>query len=140
MLFDLPTTPARVRLQLADRSIEEAHSEFVRFKTTHRPHYDAFTPLNAGVFDTVLWNSHREITECTRGNVALQLHGRWVTPPFRCGLLPGVGRAMALQEGRVTEVVVRLDDLPAVTGIAFVNSLRGWVHAEWAESPGTNPQ
>ena len=136
----LPTTPARVRLQLADRSIEEAHSEFVRFKTTHRPHYDAFTPLNAGVFDTVLWNSHREITECTRGNVALQLHGRWVTPPFRCGLLPGVGRAMALQEGRVTEVVVRLDDLPAVTAIAFLNSLRGWVDAEWAESPGTNPQ
>ncbi|OYU30966.1 MAG: aminodeoxychorismate synthase, component I [Comamonadaceae bacterium PBBC2] len=130
--YALPATPTLVRLQLADRPLEEAQSEFVRFKTTNRPHYDAFTPTDAQVFDTVLWNAQREITECTRGNIALQLNGQWLTPPLRCGLLPGVGRAQALQEGRVTEAVVRLDDLPAVTAMAFLNSLRGWVPAQWA--------
>ena len=54
---------------------------------------------------------------------------------MRCGLLPGIGRALALQEGRLVESVVRLDDVPSVTGIAFLNSLRGWVDADWASAP-----
>jgi len=40
-----------------------------------------------------------------------------------------VGRAVALDEGRVVEHLVRLDDLPRVQGWAFVNSLRGWLPA-----------
>ena len=135
--YALATTPASVRLQLADRPLEEAHGEFVRFKTTHRPHYDAFTPTAPDVFDTVLWNAQREITECTRGNIALQLRGQWVTPPLRCGLLPGVGRALALQAGRVIEAVVHIDDVPQVSAIAFLNSLRGWVDAQWATPAGS---
>ena len=132
--FALSATPECMRLQLADRPLDEAHSEFVRFKTTHRPHYDAFTPTDVRVFDTVLWNAQHEITECTRGNIALQVGGQWVTPPLRCGLLPGIGRALALQEGRLVESVVHLNDLPTVTGIAFLNSLRGWVDADWVSA------
>jgi para-aminobenzoate synthetase/4-amino-4-deoxychorismate lyase len=128
--FALPPTPARVRLQLADHPLLEAHSEFVRFKTTRRAHYDAFTPTDPAVFDTVLWNPQGEITECTRGNVAFLLDGRWVTPALACGLLPGVGRAQALASGRVAEAVVRLEDLPRVAEVVFVNSLRGWVAAD----------
>jgi len=128
--FALPPSPARVRLQLADRPLDEAHGEFVRFKTTHRPHYDAFTPTDPDVFDTLLWNAEREVTECTRGNVALLLRGQWVTPPLSCGLLAGVGRADALAQGRVQEAVVHLTDLPEVTEMAFLNSLRGWITAE----------
>lgn len=81
------------------------------------------------MFDTVLHNEDGEITEGTRGNIAVLLAGRWVTPPLSSGLLPGVGRAVALDEGRVVEHPVRLDDLPRVQGWAFVNSLRGWLPA-----------
>ena len=130
--FALDASPARVMLQLATRALEEAHSEFVRFKTTRRAHYDAFTPTAPDVFDTVLWNAKGEITECTRGNVAVLINGRWVTPPLSCGLLPGIGRALALREGRLVESVVRLDDLPRVQDLAFVNSLRGWLAAQMA--------
>jgi para-aminobenzoate synthetase/4-amino-4-deoxychorismate lyase len=126
----LPASPARVRLQLAHRAFEEAQSEFVRFKTTRRAHYEAFAPSAPEVFDTVLWNAEGEITEGTRGNLALLLDGRWVTPPLACGLLPGVGRAQALRGGRLSEAVVRLDDLPRVRGWVFVNSLRGWIDAD----------
>ena len=128
--FALEASPASVRLQLAERPLLEAHGEFVRFKTTRRAHYDAFTPTAPGVFDTVLWNAEGEITECTRGNVAMLMDGRWVTPPLACGLLPGVGRALALREGRLSEAVVRVQDLPRVQGWAFLNSLRGWIGAE----------
>ncbi len=127
--FALPDSPAQVKLQLASRPLAEAHSEFTRFKTTRRTHYDAFTPTDPGVFDTVLWNEQGEITECTRGNVAMLVDGRWVTPPLACGLLGGVGRAMALQSGQLVEAVVRVDELDKVQGWAFLNSLRGWVEA-----------
>jgi para-aminobenzoate synthetase / 4-amino-4-deoxychorismate lyase len=130
--YALEASPPQVRLQLAERPLELAHSEFVRFKTTRRAHYDAFTPTTPGVFDTLLWNAEGELTECTRGNIALLLDGQWVTPPLHCGLLGGIGRANALREGRVQEAVVRVTDLPRVRGYAFVNSLRGWISAHCA--------
>ena len=128
--FALQPTPTPVRLRLAHRAFDEADSEFVRHKTTRRAHYAAFAPTAPGVFDTVLWNRAGEITEGTFGNIAMRLDGRWVTPPLACGLLPGVGRAVALREGRVTEAVVRIEDLPRVDGWAFINSLRGWLDAD----------
>ncbi len=125
--FALADTPTPLRLQLATHTLDASDSEFVRHKTTRRAHYDAFTPANPAVFDTVLWNARGEITECTRGNLALLLDGRWVTPALACGLLPGIGRAHWLAQGRMVEAVVRLSDLPRVQAIAFVNSLRGWL-------------
>jgi len=129
--YALLATPASVRLQLANRPLLQAHSEFVRHKTTRRAHYDQFAPTDAAVFDTVLWNAHGEVTECARGNIALLLDGRWVTPAARCGLLPGVGRAHWLAQGRVVEAIVHLNDFPRVEALAFINNLRGWVDAVW---------
>lgn len=123
-------TATPVRLQLADRPLREAHSDGVRHKLTQRAHYDAFTPTNAAVFDTLLWNEAGEITECTRGNIAALVDGRWLTPPLSCGLLAGVGRQRALREGRLAEAVLPLGDVPQVQAWAFVNSLRGWLDAE----------
>lgn len=127
--YAMEVTPTPVKLVLAPTAFEAADSEFVRFKTTRRAHYDAFAPHESGIFDTLLWNRQGELTECTRGNVALRLGGRWVTPPLRCGLLDGIGRARFLREGRLEEAVVRVEDLPRATGLAFVNSLRGWLDA-----------
>ena len=50
--------------------------------------------------------------------------------PLECGLLGGVGRAQALESGRLQEAVVRREDLARATQIAFVNSLRGWLAAD----------
>lgn len=127
--YAMEPSPPEVRLQLAGNPLDAVHGEFVRFKTTRRAHYDAFTPTAPDVFDSVLWNARGEITECTRGNIAMRVDGRWVTPPLACGLLPGVGRALALQEGRLAERVVRVNALETVEAWAFVNSLRGWIAA-----------
>ena len=138
--YAMEASPPRVRLALAASAFEQADSEFVRYKTTHRAHYDAAAPSAAsGLFDTLLWNRQGELTECTRGNIALQIEGRWLTPPLHCGLLDGVGRAVALREGRLTEAVLRVDDLPRATGVAFINSLRGWIAADVVGSPDCSP-
>ncbi len=128
--FEFLPTASTVRLQLGDRPMEDGLEEFIRFKTTYRPHYDAFAPTQEGVFDTLIWNSRQEITECTRGNIALRLRDQWVTPALESGLLPGIGRAVALKEGHVIEARVTLADLPQVSEFFFINSLRGWLPAE----------
>ncbi|MDD5029396.1 MAG: chorismate-binding protein [Rhodoferax sp.] len=128
-IFRLKEPPGLIHIALAATPFEAFDSQFTRFKTTRRAHYEAFAPTDPSVFDTLLYNPAGELTECTRGNIALLLDGRWVTPPLHCGLLAGVGRAVALQEGRLIEAVVRLPDLPRVQAIAFINSLRGWLDA-----------
>jgi para-aminobenzoate synthetase/4-amino-4-deoxychorismate lyase len=122
-------TPALVYIALAASYFEASHSEFTRFKTTQRAHYDAVAPSDPSVFDTLLYNAQGELTECTRGNVAVLLDGQWLTPPLHCGLLDGVGRAHWLATGRLHEAVITLADLPRAQGLAFINSLRGWVDA-----------
>ena len=130
--FALAPTATPVRLALAERPFIEAHSEFTRYKTTRRAHYAAFSPVvGSGMFDTILYNEAGEITETTFGNLAMLVEGEWVTPPLACGLLPGVGRAVALRDGRVHEAVVRLKDLPSIQAWAFINSLRGWLDAQY---------
>ena len=82
------------------------------------------------MFDTLLWNTQGELTECTRSNIAVRLDGRWLTPPLRCGLLGGVARTRYLEEGRIEEDVIRIEDLQRAQGLAVFNSLRGWIEAE----------
>jgi para-aminobenzoate synthetase/4-amino-4-deoxychorismate lyase len=127
--FALAPTPEPVVLVLATRPFQAAHSEFVRYKTTRRAHYEAFEPTEPGVFDTLLWNTQHELTECTRGNVALLIDGQWLTPALESGLLNGVGRQHWLAQGRIQEAVLHTSDLPRAQGVVFMNSLRGWLEA-----------
>lgn len=138
--FPLGAAPAGPRVQLAAAPIEGSHGEFFRFKTTRRAHYEAFAPRAATIFDTLLWNEQGELTEFTRGNVALRMDGEWLTPPLACGLLPGVGRASLLQQGRLREALLICSDLARAQGVAFFNSLRGWIEVEVAEAehPGSD--
>lgn len=128
-VFALETSPQQVTLAWARAPFEAAHSEFVCFKTTCRGHYDAAAVQAPGMFDTLLYNAEGEVTECVRGNIAALIDGQWVTPPLRCGLLPGVGRAVALREGRVVEAIIPRAQAHRVQAWAFINSLRGWLPA-----------
>ncbi|OQW87597.1 MAG: aminodeoxychorismate synthase, component I [Rhodoferax ferrireducens] len=127
--FKINSTLAPVLIGLAATPFEASHSEFTRFKTTRRAHYEAFAPTDPALFDTLLYNTRGELTECTRGNIALLLDGQWLTPALHCGLLAGVERAKLLAEGRLQEAVITLADVPRVQAVTFVNSLRGWVDA-----------
>lgn len=136
--FELHPTAQPVTVQLAARPIE-APAEFLRHKTTRREAYDALAPQDPEVFDTLLWNPKGQLTEFTRGSLVAELDdGRRVTPPLHCGLLDGVGRALALggqgpqglpAGAPVQEGVLRLDELPRVRRLWFVNALRGALEA-----------
>ncbi len=120
----LPVTPADPSVALADTAIS-SDDEFLHHKTTHRAVYEAFAPKSPGIFDTLLFNERGDITEFTRGNVAIDLDGRLHTPPESSGLLPGTFRAELLAQGKIVETVLERDDLPRAKAIWFLNSLRG---------------
>ncbi|MCS6810748.1 MAG: chorismate-binding protein [Tepidimonas sp.] len=121
--------PHPARVALAPRPMVADDPMFLRHKTTRRQHYDAFR-IPAGCVDVLLYNEHGQITEGTLGNVAAQIDGQWVTPPVQSGLLPGVMRAHYLQQQRLQERVLTLDDLPRVQTWAWLNSVRGWTEVE----------
>ncbi|MGS0755555.1 aminotransferase class IV [Roseateles sp. GG27B] len=91
LLMPLPLTPAVVLLALADEAIESdgPAAEFIQHKTTRREVYDYFAQRKpAAAFDVLLWNRLGELTECSFGNIALQIDGRWLTPVAKRACCP----------------------------------------------------
>ncbi|MCK6422631.1 MAG: aminodeoxychorismate synthase component I [Aquabacterium sp.] len=123
----LAPTSARLRVRLADHALQVDCDDFLLHKTTRREHYDHHAPQDPAIFDTLLWNERGELTEFTRGNLALRLDGRWLTPALACGLLPGIARQALLDSGRLTEAVILREALARAQAVVFLNSLRGWL-------------
>ncbi len=132
--FALEPSPDSVLCNLALQALPTtgALQEFVQHKTTRRAHYDQLLVVAEGVFDTLLYNEHGELTEFTRGNLALRLQGRWLTPALHCGVLPGTYRAELLARGRLQEAVLTRADLERAEEAAFFNSVRGCLRVRWA--------
>jgi para-aminobenzoate synthetase/4-amino-4-deoxychorismate lyase len=134
-------TTGTVQVALAPSALntEEALAEFVRHKTTRRAHYEALAPTDPALFDHLLFNQRGEVTEFTRGNVAVRLDGEWRTPPLACGLLAGTYRRELLAQGRLREGVITVADLARAQGLAFFNGLRGWLEARLVTPAPTCP-
>ena len=96
-------------------------------KTTAREAYELFRGEAPDAFDVLLWNERREATECTIGNLVVELDGGLFTPARECGLLAGVFRQELLDRGTIREAVIPLDRLPGASRLWLVNSLREWV-------------
>jgi para-aminobenzoate synthetase/4-amino-4-deoxychorismate lyase len=98
-------------------------------KTTLRRRYDEARARHADAEDVILTNIRGEITESTIANVAVRIGGRWWTPPVASGLLPGVGRAVAIEGGEIAERVISVEEAEAAEHIALVSDNRGWRRA-----------
>ena len=118
-------TSKPVRVRLAAEAIDPA-DRFLYHKTTHRTVYEKAKASATDCDDVLLWNPAGEVTESTIANLVVELDGELLTPPVSCGLLPGTYRAELLEQGRIKERVIRIDDLPRCAGIFLVNSVRRW--------------
>ena len=106
---------------------------WLQHKTDQRQRYEALFDQAQGADDVLMYNERGEITETTTANVVVSHQGRWVTPPLSCGLLPGTMRQRLLDEGRIVEQVLTVDDVRD-SEIYLINSLRGWRWARLAKS------
>jgi len=102
---------------------------FLRHKSTQRARYDAGWrhAESRGAFDMLFFNERGELTEGGRSNVFVKLDGRWFTPPLSSGLLPGVMRAVILDDPAwsASERTMGLPDLARAEAIVVCNALRG---------------
>jgi para-aminobenzoate synthetase/4-amino-4-deoxychorismate lyase len=114
-----------VRLRLAPIPVNSS-SPFLYHKTTDRRVYDGVRNACPDCDDVVLWNEKAEVTETCVGNIVVCLDGEMVTPPVSCGLLPGTFRNRLIEERKITEGILKIDDLKKSKHIFVVNSVRKW--------------
>ncbi len=122
---DLPPAEERVRVALDDEPVDPSDL-WLFHKTTRRAPYERRRERRPDVGDVVLVNDRGEVTESTIANLAVRLHGVWVTPPIDAGLLPGTYRTVLLREGRLIERPVTVNELGGAGELALVSSVRGW--------------
>jgi para-aminobenzoate synthetase/4-amino-4-deoxychorismate lyase len=147
-----PARPCRVRLSLAregtvrvastalepeaepvriavDTVPQDPRDVFLFHKTSRRERYREATARHPDADDVLLVNDRGEVTESTIANVAVRLEGRWWTPPLEAGLLPGIGREVAIEDGRLAERPIPIAEVLASDEVALVSDTRGWRRA-----------
>lgn len=85
----------------------------------------------AGAFDRLFFNTRGELLEGGRSSVFVKVDGQWLTPPLSADILPGVMRAVVIEEGDaaidgpVKEAPVTRDMVLRAESVAIGNALRG---------------
>jgi para-aminobenzoate synthetase / 4-amino-4-deoxychorismate lyase len=129
----IPVVSGPVRLAVDEVPVDSS-DPFLRHKTSRREVFEKAAARHPYADDVILVNERGELTETTIASLVAEVDGRWVTPPLDSGCLPGVERAHLLSAGKVHESVLFPADVGRATGLARVNSLRGWESATLAVS------
>jgi len=124
----LSPMPEHPKVMLASIA-SDSRNLFLHHKSSLRQQYDAawHAAEQQGAFDMLFFNERGHLTEGGRSTVLLKLNGRWLTPPLEDGVLPGIMRAILLEDRRyqLAEQVLTLADVQAAEQIMLCNSLRG---------------
>ena len=72
--------------------------------------------------DDVLIVKNGEITDTSYGNVIFFDGANWITP--KNPLLKGTCRARLISDGKVSEQVIRVEDLRSLKGVKVINAMR----------------
>ncbi len=134
-----PLPDGLVSLLVADQRLPD-HNPLSAHKTTLRQHYDdgVRAAEHAGAFDSLFFTEDGRLVEGGRSSVFVQLGGRWFTPPLSDGALPGVMRAVVLEDPswNAVERSLRLDELRDAEALMVCNALRGPLFARLREAEG----
>ena len=129
----LPPLADRVALVWSTERLD-SFNPLLRYKTSARSLYDA--EIEAAVaqqaFDALFCNQAGLVCEGGRSNVFVKEGNRLLTPPVRCGLLPGVLRAELLARGEASESLLTISDIKAASRegrLRVGNALRGLMPA-----------
>lgn len=112
---------------VVSRSPVSSRDPFLFHKTTHRRVYEERRAMHPDMDEIILMNERGELTECSIGNVVVEIDRERFTPPIDCGLLAGTFREELLERGAIRERVLLPADLARATSVWLVNSLREWV-------------
>ena len=134
----------RLRLCFADGLFQLSHEEYEELQSPsnlnfysetvlgliHKkfPYDDRFAILKSardeGFDDSILFNAKNEITETAVSNLVFRIDGAWVTPPITSGVLPGIVRAVAIEECGVSVRPIHISEVPEIQSGFLLSSLR----------------
>lgn len=134
----------RLRLCFADNLFHISHDKYEELQSPsnlnfysetvtgliHKkfPYDDRFALIKSardeGFDDSILFNAKNEITETAVSNLVFRIDGAWVTPPITSGVLPGIVRAVAIEECGVSVRPIHISEVPEIQSGFLVSSLR----------------
>ena len=120
---------AETRLAVADPLRRHKHSARATFDQGWQ------VAERAGAFDSLFFNTRDELLEGGRSSVFVKVDGQWLTPPLSADILPGVMRAVVLEQGDgridgpVAEAVITREMVLRAEAIILANALRGTMRA-----------
>jgi len=120
------TPPSPLKVCIAREPVD-SRDPFLFHKTTHRAVYDRRIAAHPECDDVILINDRGEVTESTRANLVVDIHGTRYTPPIKSGLLPGIFREELLARGAIKERILRPDDVTNAQTVYLINSVRKWM-------------
>ncbi len=128
--------PAAGRIAFAEERTQST-SLWLFHKTTQRRTYDSahVQAGREGLLDLIFRNERDEITEGAITNIIIKKNGQFFTPPIDSGVLPGVMRAVLLEEGAgsgLEERVLYEEDLLSADRLFICNSVRGVIPVKLA--------
>ncbi len=123
---DLKPWPESVRLTVA-RNARYAASGFAGAKILSWAYNLTWVEeaQSRGYDEVLLLNEREEVAECTSANVFAVIGGKVWTPPLDSGCLPGVTRAVLLEEiGGIGQRPLRLEDLHGAEEVFLTSTTR----------------
>lgn len=111
------------RLCIAHTRVD-SKNPFLYHKTTNRKVYEEAAAASPGYDDVLLHNERNEITESCIANIVVEMNGRLLTPPVQSGILAGTYRNHLLEQEKIEERVIHVEDLHSCSRIYLINSVR----------------
>ena len=117
----------------------QSKNVFLYHKTTNRSFYDDTRvaiqkrmqkETSEKIDEVIFENEKGEITEGSFTNIFVKIKGELKTPPISTGLLPGTLRQSLIEQGKVKEETLTIEDLKQAEEIYVGNSVRGLIKAK----------
>lgn len=120
-------------VQICRRAVDK-DDVFLYHKTSRRTVYEERLADHPDCRDVILCNEAGEVTECSIGNLVLDIDGSLLTPARSSGLLAGTFRGHLLEAGVLRECVLSVVDVLRARRMFMINSVRKWVELSLADA------
>lgn len=119
--YEAPSYPAK--LISYEKSIAIQGQPIKRFPYDHR--LEILKAAQAqGADEAIVINDLNRVCEGSVTNLLFQIGGQWVTPPISDGVLPGIVRALVIENCGVSVRSIAVSELPQVSSGFLLSSLR----------------
>ncbi|MBF0613224.1 MAG: aminotransferase class IV, partial [Magnetococcales bacterium] len=119
----LPNPQTTLQVQLAPLALDRLSHLFTH-KTNRRIILDELLQQSVGQ-EVLFLNGDGHVACGAIRAVIACIHGRWIAPPLRCGILPSIWRQKTLQQVGGFEEEISLSQLLQASEILMGNSVRG---------------